>query len=298
LNAKAMSTDPKPASLLEEFDDFPYDPLLRIPPLQDPLPFTSSSRLSPLEPNARVNDGTHNATAKLTSRRKALAEAKSIGDNDHGAPYATTASEANAGSRGDAQESRKKQKFHDRTRTIDFVQLPKPMAKAKESKLIPYKPVPVLNELHEPPPSAALFPPIVPNATRVDEYFPKTDPRLFPEFTLTQTKEPYIPVPKSDTPTNESDKEHFGPVKRATLRPRQKWTEDETQDLLKGAAIHGPGKWKKILNDKNLKFSKERTTVDLKDRYEEARFSCHYLNSCPSQIPDLSFESSEGLDAL
>ncbi|MCJ1245818.1 hypothetical protein MMC30_003022 [Trapelia coarctata] len=266
-----MSTDPKPLSLLEEFDDFPYNPSLRIPPLQDPLPFTHSSRPSPLEPNAHVNDGTQHATAKLTSRRKALAGAKLIGDNEHSTPYEAAATEPNARLRGDVQEPRKKQKLDDLARTNDFVQLPKPPTKAKESKPIPYKPVPVLNELHEPPPSAALFPPIVPSAARGDESLPKIDPRLFPEFTICQTKEPYIPVATTDSLPKESDKEHFGPVKRATLRPRRKWTEEETQDLLQGVGTHGPGKWKKILNDKTLNFSKERTTVDLKDRYDDAR---------------------------
>jgi len=271
LDVMAMPTDPKPFWLLDEFDDFPYNPSLRIPPLQDPLPFTLSSRPSPLEPNARVNDGTHRTTAKLTSRRKALAEAKLIGDNEHCAPYEAAATKPNGRLRGDVQEPRKKQKPDDLVRTTDFVQLPKPLSKAKESKPIQYKPVPVLNELHEPPPSAALFPPIVPNAAREDGNLPKIDPRLFPEFTTCQTKEPYVPVPKTDSLPNESDKEHFGPVKRATLRPRRKWTEGETKDLLKGVAIHGPGKWKKILNDRTLKFSKERTTVDLKDRYEDGR---------------------------
>ena len=268
LDVKAMSTDPKPYSLLDDFDDFPYNPLLRIPPLQDPLPFTLSSRPSPLEPNARVNDGTHNATARLTSRRKALAEAKLIGDNDHSTSYEAAAAEPHALLRGDVQEPRKRQKLDNLVRPLDFVQLPKPLAKAKDSKPKPYEPVPVLNQLHEPPPSAALFPPIIPSAAKEDENLPKIDPRLFPEFTIGQSKDPYTSVPKTDTLPNESDKEQFGPVKRATLRPRRKWTEEETQDLLKGVAIHGPGKWKKILNDKNLKFSKERTTVDLKDRYD------------------------------
>lgn len=265
-----MSTDSKPFLSLDEFDDLSFGPSLRIPPLQDPLPFTLTSRPSPLEPNARVNDGAHNATAKLTSRRKALAEAKLIGDNEHSAANEAAASEPNAGVRGEVQEPRKKQKLDEPGRTNDFVKLPKPMAKAKEAKPLSYKPVPVLNELHEPPPSAALFPPI---AAREDENLPKIDPRLFPEFTISQTKEPYLPASKPDTLPNESDREQFGPVKRATLRPRRKWTEEETQDLLKGVATHGPGKWKKILNDKNLKFSKERTTVDLKDRYEDARSS-------------------------
>ena len=62
-------------------------------------------------------------------------------------------------------------------------------------------------------------------------------------------------------------------------RTRQKWSQEETDDLIKGCGIHGVGNWKKykaphlkslkltnrILEDPNLKFN-NRTSVDLKDR--------------------------------
>jgi hypothetical protein len=46
----------------------------------------------------------------------------------------------------------------------------------------------------------------------------------------------------------------------------QKWTDDETQDLLQGVEKHGFGKWKSILDDGAFSFE-NRTAVDLKDRY-------------------------------
>ena len=49
-------------------------------------------------------------------------------------------------------------------------------------------------------------------------------------------------------------------------RARRKWTESETQDLLRGVQRHGVGKWKQILEDPTYNFD-ERTAVDLKDRY-------------------------------
>ena len=81
-NLKAMSADHRLFSLLDDHDVFPYDPSLRIPPLQNPLPLSSSSRPSPLEPNARINEASHGTATKLISRREALAEAKSIGESE------------------------------------------------------------------------------------------------------------------------------------------------------------------------------------------------------------------------
>ena len=261
-----MSTDPKLFSLLDEFDDFPYNPSLRIPPLQDPLPFIPASRPSPLEPNARVNDGTHNATAKLTSRRKALAEAKLIGENETGTSLEASIVQQNISGVLSTEESRQGQKLDNVVRLNEFVQLPKPTATAKESKPPPFRPVAVLTELHKPPPSAALFPPITPNTPSRDENLPRVDPKLFPETLVISENGSEVSGREPDSPKDDIDRDTYGPIKRAVLRPRKKWTEEETQDLLKGVMKFGPGKWKKILNDPESNFSAERTTVDLKDR--------------------------------
>ncbi|MCJ1404203.1 hypothetical protein MMC11_007428 [Xylographa trunciseda] len=288
-----MSTDPRLFSLLEEFEDFSYSPSLRIPPLQDPLPFIPASRPSPLEPNARINDGTHNATAKLTSRRKALAEAKLIGENDTGATYEVGIAQQNAGVVLDTGGPRKRQKVDNVTRINEFVQLPKPKATAKEAKLPPFQPVAVLTELHEPPPSAALFPPITPNHPSREESLQKIDPRLFPEPLVIPNDGSKVSGRKPNPLKDDIDQDTYGPIKRAVLRPRKKWTEEETQDLLKGVSKFGPGKWKKILNDQGLNFSAERTTVDLKDRYRTCRMnqekdSIRYGSSHnPASLPDL-----------
>jgi hypothetical protein len=47
---------------------------------------------------------------------------------------------------------------------------------------------------------------------------------------------------------------------------RNKWTEEETADLLRGVAKFGIGNWKKILQFSDYHFN-GRTAVDLKDRY-------------------------------
>ncbi|MCJ1393874.1 hypothetical protein MMC18_006750 [Xylographa bjoerkii] len=292
-----MSTDPRLFSLLDEFDDFSYSPSFRIPPLQDPLPFIPASRPSPLEPNARVNDGTHNATAKLTSRRKALAEAKLIGENDTGASYEAVIVQQNVGVVRNTEGPRKRQKVDCVTRINEFVQLPKPTATTQDAKPPPFEPVAVLTELHEPPPSAALFPPITPNHLSRDESLPKIDPRL-PEALVLPKDGSKVLGRNPCSPKDDVDRDTYGPIKRAVLRPRKKWTEEETQDLLKGVSKFGPGKWKKILNDPELNFSAERTTVDLKDRYRTCRMnqekdSMRYGSSHnPASLPDLIIDGS------
>ena len=252
-----MSNDTRIFSSFDDFEDFQFDPSLRIPPLQEPIPWIPSGRPSPLEPNARVNDGAHSATAKLTSRSKALAEAKPIGEDETSAPYSgpNAPSESAPKSLSAADNSRKRQK-------LDFVQLPNPTSRAKASKPPPFQPIPVLlNELHEPPPSAALFPPIAPSDPHEDERHSKLDGRN-PNFTA--------PVQNTEQPPAAPDQPPEaggqGRAKRTYLRGRRNWTDKETADLLSGVGIYGVGKWKKILNHEGFNFHPERTTVDLKDR--------------------------------
>ncbi|ODV92712.1 hypothetical protein CANCADRAFT_1308 [Tortispora caseinolytica NRRL Y-17796] len=49
-------------------------------------------------------------------------------------------------------------------------------------------------------------------------------------------------------------------------KARVKWSEQETNDLLRGCTVHGVGNWKKILVDPELRFN-NRSAVDLKDRF-------------------------------
>ncbi|WBW73507.1 DNA-binding transcription factor Teb1 [Schizosaccharomyces osmophilus] len=51
-----------------------------------------------------------------------------------------------------------------------------------------------------------------------------------------------------------------------TRKPRVKWTEKETNDLLRGCQIYGVGNWKKILMDERFQFV-NRSPNDLKDRF-------------------------------
>ncbi|PWW72933.1 hypothetical protein C7212DRAFT_354541 [Tuber magnatum] len=54
--------------------------------------------------------------------------------------------------------------------------------------------------------------------------------------------------------------------KSSNRRVRRKWTEEETNDLIKGCHTHGVGNWKKVLEDPRFHFN-GRSSVDLKDRF-------------------------------
>jgi hypothetical protein len=55
-------------------------------------------------------------------------------------------------------------------------------------------------------------------------------------------------------------------IKSKELRKRNKWSEEETKDLLVGVSKFGIGNWKKILECSDFVFN-QRTAVDLKDRF-------------------------------
>ncbi|KAL0952900.1 hypothetical protein HGRIS_007118 [Hohenbuehelia grisea] len=64
-------------------------------------------------------------------------------------------------------------------------------------------------------------------------------------------------------------------------KPRKRWTDDETQMLVRGCQKHGVGNWKTILSDKTLQFD-DRSPVDLKDRfrtYFPDAYKTHYPNA-------------------
>ena len=245
------------------FDDIPSRASLRIAPLSDPFrtPSSTSARPSPLEPNTHVNIDKAN---KLTGRRRALAEAKSLDATEPDqwetlAPTKPTKGPHVQTTDRSQELPRKKQKLYDHEQIADFVQLPKPQTKSKEDKPRPFRPIAVLNELHEPPPSAALFPPITPNASQEDR----------DGFSSRRQKSKATEVEGAAMPRRRKPKERSASpyiTKRTYNRGRTKWTEKETEQLVKGVAIYGMGRWKNILDHPEFQFQTGRTSMDLKDR--------------------------------
>ena len=232
------------------FDDLQLRASLRIPPIQDPFPHLSiiTRRPSPLEPKARVN--MESEANKLTGRQRALAQAKPLGTPEyHDLELALTIKPAATPEVQETEPSkerlRKKQKLYEHEQIADFVQLPQPQTKLGGDKLRPFQPVSVLNELHEPPPSAALFPPITPNVTQEAIDTGAGQPQ-------TQTRgSGHLPLVKTKSRVRSLSSRI---AKRTYTRERTAWTEEETDQLVKGVEIYGMGRWKNILDKPELHF--------------------------------------------
>jgi hypothetical protein len=146
-----------------------------------------------------------------------------------------------------------------RTHKDDFVQLPQPVKKQKPAQQAHVMP-PIINGLYEPPPHAALFPPIASNSF---EEHDANQIKLLNEYNRSSdAKSRRASSPEADRhSTKDKDKAR----KRAT-KPRRKWSESETKHLLLGVSKYGVGKWTSILEDPGFSFD-DRTAGDLKDRF-------------------------------
>lgn len=253
----------------EEYEDIP--PVL--PPLQEfrisSIP-DSRSRPSPLEPrpNGRVN--TQAQSTPLSNRQKALAQAKPIENCDLEidprilslpGDYGELGEQAHLPQPPNPEQARKKAKLRHNEQIADFVHLPTPQPRKKnpkEDRLPPLRPI---AELNEPPSGAARFPPITPRSTshshqedQEHEYSQRL-PKLLPKGTVKPSRRAPL---KRTTPGVKKP--------RVYTRERTKWTEAETDHLVKGIAIYGMGRWKHILDHSEFDFHPSRTHVDLKDR--------------------------------
>jgi hypothetical protein len=132
----------------------------------------------------------------------------------------------------------------------DIVQLPQPVKKQKatQQQVMP----PIINGLLEPPPDAALFPPISDNDP--------TQLKLLHELAISSEDRGSLGV------LQHCDSSGGPKTRRRAAKPRRKWTEEETKHLLLGVSKHGVGKWTSILEDPEFQFN-DRTAGDLKDRF-------------------------------
>lgn len=161
----------------------------------------------------------------------------------------------------------KRQKASDNT----LLDLPKlPVRNSAKRLRIP----PTLSGLHQPPPDAGLLPSI-----SVEQ--PQIPPPRHHDISIGYKSVPDRPVAVGQ-PSVPCEAVIFSvasePVKGgANKLPRNKWTDEETADLLKGVAQFGIGSWTKILKCADYKFHR-RTALDLKDRF---RVCCpdHYASN-------------------
>lgn len=164
----------------------------------------------------------------------------------------------------------------------DFVQLPHPMnrpmnhpiKRQKSAQQAPAVP-PIINGLLEPPPHAALFPPIASNSDHENDANDAGNIRSLNDYAYGASEDRSRPSPGADKPSARS--------RKRAAKPRRKWSDEETKHLLLGVNRHGVGKWTGILEDADFTFN-NRTAGDLKDRFR----TC-----CPEELRGSSKSSSQ-----
>lgn len=156
-----------------------------------------------------------------------------------------------------------------RQKTLDsHLDLPKlPVRSGTKRMRIP----PTLSGLHQPPPDAGLLPSI--NTAKPQVPPPRADVISKPvdrpkETASTSQPKPAAPLGAvNDAKLSAATGSALQLDRLAKKRPkRNKWTEEETECLLKGVARFGIGSWTKIRACPDYKFN-NRTALDLKDRF-------------------------------
>lgn len=175
----------------------------------------------------------------------------------------------------------------------DIMHLPQPLKKQKSSQnMMP----PIINGLYEPPPNAAVFPPIALDDgneaaaaaslnTLKDYPNSSVNPNLMDLSDVPEKVAPVAPVPEKPPHVVPDAEKPLAKLKRKAAKPRKKWSEEETRHLLLGVNKHGVGKWTSILEDREYKFN-GRTAGDLKDRFR----TC-----CPDELRVVPSRSKESL---
>lgn len=202
----------------------------------------------------------------------------------------------------------------------EHLQLPIPQAQ-KEQRPPPFGPFAILNGLNEPPPNAAILPPIEAGSSisqlltkpsrddaavdpgslastsgvpadgqplerreaRIEELLGATlddnddddihdhndaerSTQLEPEKVKSSVHEKDSQVEQTSTPAPDGDTPLSPKTRGRSRKNLRKWTEEETNDLLRGVVKCGIGNWTTILAQPELKFNK-RTASNLKDRF-------------------------------
>ena len=251
-------------------EPFSTSPSLELPPLHDPNILKASGRPLLLEPDASKRNGKPSSSSQLAPQHPALIS--TIDEDQTKAPESKRKGadrtlgnsspqslrkilDDNTGS--NSEQTSKKRNIVESSKD-DFVQLPQPPKKQKAAKqVVP----PIIIGLFEPPPQAALFPPIASSS------FHDSHGRNSLNTVPPKVKEVNDRLKSEDSPapaerTKATRKENF----KRDVRARKKWTEEETNNLLRGVSKHGVGRWTDILEDPSFSFN-DRSGVDLKDRF-------------------------------
>lgn len=177
-----------------------------------------------------------------------------------------------------------------RQRKDEFVKLPQPEKKQKGSQQVvqPLVP-PIIVGIDVPANQASTFRPIVDGGpfrdshgrsslnTAADATRPSQKEHIQPRSPPRQVQ----PIVETVSPPEPPHAKQ--PPVESTVRvvqARNKWTEEETKQLLLGVKKHGIGNWKRILEDKEFKFN-NRKAVHIKDRFR----TC-FPDGCDGQVAE------------
>ena len=183
------------------------------------------------------------------------------------------------GGDGGSSSPRKKRKLEGN----ELLTLPKPHPPAKKGARRPRIP-PLLQGLHQPPPDAGLFPPIT-----GDGFNGALVERPAQEVREVGPGAPAAGAVERVVERGQGGAAGEGGKKEGKQKKRNKWTEQETKDLLRGVARFGIGNWKKILECKDYVF-RDRTSVDLKDRFVAFFFIALFSQLSAPILPSYLFE--------
>ena len=305
--------------------DFPTRSDLHIAPLRNPVPGRTPGIPSPLEPKASRDVESTSSKAKLSSQQKASRTAKRtppitaatiILAKDARKPITaiselleSTTQSANEpviaqlpsfvslsvveksylsppSMNSELRATKRPRLELDLGISDDYIHLPRPQQQHQGQRAPPLLPA-IVNGIHEPPPNAALLPPMATetqsrrenrerlqsaSATSSGKAAPMRPPEKMLNSPLIETAESVsIPEPSLSIDSIQEQVTELvvttpSEKQQKTRKTPRKWTVDETQHLLRGVEKHGFGRWKLILEDPAFSFD-SRTAVDLKDRY-------------------------------
>lgn len=278
------------------FESYPSSPSLELPPLQDPNILKASGRLV-LEPDASKQNGTpqhsqlgSSVAEKINGHKRSSGQRK--GSGVAGRALGNSSPQAlrkilDDGT-GNAGSLPSKKRSMTESNKDDFVQLPQPPKKQKAAKqVVP----PIIQGLFEPPPQAALFPPISSSSFHDSHGRNTLNPVLLikpqevkraPRIEEVEVaEEVVVPVVGPKAVSKEKSQKS-----KKDVKARKKWTEEETNNLLLGVSKHGIGRWTDIIEDSSFSFN-NRSAVDLKDRFR----TC-----CPAELRGKPLASRQAID--
>ncbi|EGD86127.1 hypothetical protein H112_07051 [Trichophyton rubrum D6] len=348
----ASANSDAPSSQNREMHQLPH---LKIPPLRDPLPPPSRKPPSPLEPNAgTIREPKYSTKSTLTasnqqselptvagflnkttqSDKPTVTDPIPSADNPpktvlpafinlravEKLPYSSFEQGA---------LPRKRRRVDQYADTFgDHLQLPIPKNQKEIPKQRPpFGPLTILNGLNEPPPNAALFPPIEPNgslniptcgiqqiSTATNGSFIQNKPRQHVEANeksvdkdriMGNAASLEIPALRTETQVesqqpfewanNEVDPKDMGKTapKFRRRKKARKWTDEETYDLLRGVVRCGVGNWASILAQSDLNFN-DRTSANLKDRFRVCCSWAYEPDGKPQTLADNTNNGQSG----